>query len=122
MASLNGKVFAITGGASGIGLATAKGLAEHGAIVCIADVALGEAAAAYFTEQGYPHMLSTVDVSKKDDVEGWMSSIMLAYGRLDGAANCAGIIGNFHGLRPVADIDDDDWHKYVSRIVLLRRG
>ncbi|OAA80383.1 NAD(P)-binding domain protein [Akanthomyces lecanii RCEF 1005] len=34
------KVFAVTGGASGIGLATAKMLAERGAIVCIADVNL----------------------------------------------------------------------------------
>ena len=36
--ALEGKVFAITGGASGIGLATAKILSKRGAIVCIADL------------------------------------------------------------------------------------
>ena len=119
MALLSGKVFAITGGASGIGFATAKGLAKRGATICIADVNLTVDAAAYFTEQSHPHMLSIVDVSKKDDVESWIDSILSAYGRLDGAANCAGIIGKFHGLRQVVNLDDDDWHKYVPRIVFL---
>lgn len=36
--TLSGKVYAITGGASGIGLATAKMLSSRGAIVFIADV------------------------------------------------------------------------------------
>jgi NAD(P)-dependent dehydrogenase (short-subunit alcohol dehydrogenase family) len=36
--SLSGKVYAVTGGASGIGLATAKLISERAGTVCIADV------------------------------------------------------------------------------------
>ena len=38
MSSLEGKVIALTGGASGIGLATAKLLAQRGAILSLADI------------------------------------------------------------------------------------
>ena len=52
--SLQGKVYAITGGASGIGLATTKLLAQRLAIVSIADVDADamSSATAYFKEQG----------------------------------------------------------------------
>ncbi|KAH7198655.1 uncharacterized protein B0J16DRAFT_43089 [Fusarium flagelliforme] len=114
--SLQGKVYAITGGASGIGFATAKLLAQRGAIVSIADVDADSmsSATAYFKEQGTVATVSRVDVSKRSEVEGWLDDTVAKYGRLDGAANVAGIIGKHHGLRAVADLEDEEWHKIIA--------
>ncbi|KAL4726783.1 hypothetical protein ACLX1H_005673 [Fusarium chlamydosporum] len=114
--SLQGKVYAITGGASGIGFATAKILAQRGAIVSIADVDQDamSSAIAYFKEQGAVAMVSRVDVSQRSEVEGWLDDIIAKHGRLDGAANVAGIIGKHHGLRAVAELEDEEWHKIIA--------
>ncbi|KAH6975538.1 hypothetical protein BKA56DRAFT_634120 [Ilyonectria sp. MPI-CAGE-AT-0026] len=114
--SLQGKVYAITGGASGIGLATAKILSRRDAIVCVADIdtAAMEFTTSYFTEQKVPFTVTRVDVSQRDQVEGWLDSIVDKYGRLDGAANVAGVIGKHHGIRPVAELEDDEWHKIIA--------
>ncbi|KAI1651869.1 3-oxoacyl-reductase [Daldinia loculata] len=116
MATLDGKVFAITGGASGIGFATAQIISKRGGIVCIADVdpAAISNAEEYFTNQNAPFTVTKVDVSKRDEVESWIDGIVQKYGRLDGAANVAGIIGRHHGIREVADLDDDEWHKIIA--------
>ena len=114
--SLDGKVYAITGGASGIGLSTAKILSKRGATVCIGDVnqqAMKEAEA-YFSGLNAPHMVTKVDVSKRADVDSWIDGIVQTYGRLDGAANVAGIIGKIHGSVSVADMDDDEWDKIMA--------
>lgn len=113
---LEGKVYAITGGASGIGLATAKGLARKGAIVCIADVdeAALDSAASFFTSQKRSFKASILDVSKRTDVESWMDSIVSEFGRLDGAANVAGIIGKGHNRDAVADLDDNEWDQILA--------
>ncbi|OTB05274.1 hypothetical protein M426DRAFT_320088 [Hypoxylon sp. CI-4A] len=116
MATLEGKVFAITGGASGIGLATSQILSRRGGIVCIADVdptAMNKAEE-YFTSSNASFTMSKVDVSRRDEVDTWIEGIVEKYGRLDGAANVAGIIGKHHGLREVVDLDDDEWHKIIA--------
>ncbi|KAL7812024.1 hypothetical protein V8C26DRAFT_407907 [Trichoderma gracile] len=113
---LSGKVFAITGGASGIGLATAQVLSRRGATVCIADVdpEAMKAAGDYFSSFGVPHMITKVDVSKRKEVDAWIESIVREYGRLDGAANVAGVIGKFHGVSPVSELDDDEWDRIIG--------
>ncbi|KAF6813417.1 short-chain dehydrogenase [Colletotrichum sojae] len=116
MSSLEGRVYAVTGGASGIGFATAKILAKRGAIVCLADIdsdAMNEADT-YLSGQNTPYSLTEIDVSRKDDVEGWIGGIVKQFGRLDGAANVAGVIGKHHGIRAVADLEDDEWHKIIA--------
>jgi NAD(P)-dependent dehydrogenase (short-subunit alcohol dehydrogenase family) len=92
---MQGKVIVITGGASGMGLETAKLLAKKGAKVSIADVQEGplKEAVAEIEKNGGTVMGTVVDVRKRDQVENWIKKTVEAYGKLDGAANLAGVIG-----------------------------
>lgn len=91
------QVFAITGAASGIGLATAKLLVERGAKVSIADVSpkVKEVARDIAQQAGLPQdqcvIAHTVDVRELSQVQAWMQATVQRFGRLDGAVNCAGI-------------------------------
>lgn len=112
------KVYAITGGASGIGLATAKLVSERGGIVCIADAnkAALDKVEADLAEKSPDVLFSVhhVDVADKVQVVQWIADIMKAYGRLDGAANIAGVTGKDHGLKPVKDLDDNEWDRIIG--------
>lgn len=114
--TFSGKVIAITGGASGIGLATAKIVSERGGTVCIADrdPAALKQADGFFKTKGSPFSTASVDVSSKDQVEGWISGIVKEYGQLDGAANIAGVIGPNHARGSIADLEDDEWEMIMS--------
>lgn len=113
---LRGKVFTITGGASGIGLATAKVLSRRGAAVAIADVdpEAMKGADAYFSGLGVPYSITRVDVSRRAEVDGWIGGVVERFGRLDGAANVAGVIGRSHGTASVAELDDADWDRIIA--------
>jgi NAD(P)-dependent dehydrogenase (short-subunit alcohol dehydrogenase family) len=115
--ALEGKVFAITGGASGIGLATAKILSKRGGTVCIADVdpeAMRTANDFFTSTSKGRYSISKVDVSRRAEVDSWLTDIVERFGRLDGAANVAGIIGKCHGVTPVAELDDDEWNRIIA--------
>jgi len=59
-------------------------------------------------------MITKVDVSKRAQVDAWVESIVAAHGRLDGAANAAGVIGKGHGITPVAELEDSEWDKIIG--------
>ncbi|KAE8135133.1 hypothetical protein BDV38DRAFT_294798 [Aspergillus pseudotamarii] len=113
-----GKVYAVTGGASGIGFATAKLISERGGTVCIADVSADglRKVELYFSSKtpSVEFMITQVDVSNKQQVANWIADIKAKYHRLDGAANIAGVIGKDHGIKSVAELDDDEWSKIIS--------
>lgn len=85
---MEGKVIIVTGGARGIGAATAYLLAENGAKVIITDLLEeeGQATADKIGGIFYRH-----DVTKEDDWKKIVASTIKMYGRLDGLVNNAGI-------------------------------
>ncbi len=90
-----GKVALVTGGASGIGRATALLLAREGARVLVGDVdeAGGrDTAAAIASARGEARFIR-LDVSSEPEVEAAVASAVSGWGRLDCAVNCAGITG-----------------------------
>ncbi len=93
---IDGSVFLITGGASGLGAATTRMFAAAGARVVIADVnaAAGEALAA---ELGAVARFVRTDVTQEPDGQAAVAAAA-AMGGLHGLANCAGIA---HGERVV---------------------
>ncbi|WP_166784983.1 MULTISPECIES: 3-oxoacyl-ACP reductase [Cryobacterium] len=85
---LAGRVAVITGGASGIGLATAKRFAAEGAMVVIGD--LDEAAGLAAADQ-LDCLFVKVDVTDEDEVNNLFDTAYLTYGSVDIAFNNAGI-------------------------------
>ncbi len=85
---LAGRVAVITGGASGIGLATAKRFAAEGAKVVIGDVdpTSGQAAA-----ESVDGLFVQVDVTDKEQVDALFDTAASTYGSVDIAFNNAGI-------------------------------
>jgi NAD(P)-dependent dehydrogenase (short-subunit alcohol dehydrogenase family) len=86
---MRGKVVLVTGGASGIGAATCRLLAQAGASVVVADC--NEAHAGIVAAELPDAMSLAVDVSDAGDCERMIAAIAERHGRLDGAFNNAGI-------------------------------
>jgi NAD(P)-dependent dehydrogenase (short-subunit alcohol dehydrogenase family) len=80
----------VAGGASGLGAATARALAERGARVAIADLN-EEAASALAEELGDGALAFKADVTKEDEVEAAVSGAVEGLGGLRLAVSCAGI-------------------------------
>jgi NAD(P)-dependent dehydrogenase (short-subunit alcohol dehydrogenase family) len=89
---LNNKVAVITGAAShrGIGKATARLFAEHGARVAILDLN-AEASAAAAADIGAAHIGLACDVTNKVDCERVAAAILAKFGQVDILVNNAGI-------------------------------
>jgi NAD(P)-dependent dehydrogenase (short-subunit alcohol dehydrogenase family) len=107
---LEGKVAVVTGGASGMGLATVRRFLDEGAAVVLADLneataetALAELAAAGHTDK----VRSTrVDVAEEADVVAMVATAVDTFGQLDVLFNNAGIGGAFGAL---TDLHVQDW-------------
>jgi NAD(P)-dependent dehydrogenase (short-subunit alcohol dehydrogenase family) len=88
----------VTGGASGIGAATVALLRSRGATVIAADVADGE---------GVEHL----DVTDEGAVDALVGRIVAEHGRLDLAANVAGLPGTYG---TVAETVSADWRRTID--------
>jgi 3-oxoacyl-[acyl-carrier protein] reductase len=86
---LKDKVALITGGAAGIGKATAKVFVEQGARVCICDV---NEKTGLETANELGCAFSKVDVADRQDVQVWVDEIVDSFERIDVLINNAGIL------------------------------
>jgi 3-oxoacyl-[acyl-carrier protein] reductase len=96
---LEGKVALITGGAAGIGKATAERFAEEGAQVVICDVAeaLGQSTVQALEQEASAssspgHSFYKVDVADRAAVQEWVDEVVKRYERIDVLVNNAGIL------------------------------
>jgi cyclopentanol dehydrogenase len=97
---LAGKVAIITGGASGIGEATAHLFADHGASVVLCDVQhdLGRAVTHEITDGGGAAEYRTLDVCSEEQWIALIAEVERKYGKIDILANIAGISGRPVGM------------------------
>ena len=113
MRRFDSKVAVITGGALGIGGATARRLADEGASVLIADI--NESAAmenvARIRDAGGVATASMVDVARSDDIERMINEAVSEFGRLDIVVNNAFSViaaeSRVHG--DAVSVDESDW-------------
>ncbi len=118
-ADLSGNVAFVTGGASGIGLATVERLAANGCKIAINDLASNPrlaGAVARLRSAGRDVAAFPGDVSRPDDVTAMIDAAAAHFGRLDFLVNNAGTPGTATPI-PVDDFERQDeafWAKLVS--------
>ena len=102
MSDFDGLVAVVTGGASGIGLATAQTLAARGARVAVLDRA---------TESvRHPLVAFEADVTDRASVQRAITSVAKAFGRIDVVINNAGI----SAVGTVEENDDAEWARVLD--------
>ena len=103
----SGKTALITGGAAGIGAATAARLAADGATVVVADF---NEAAAQETASAVGGIAVRCDVTSREDVEAAVAAAVEHGGSLDILVTCAGIIRD----NMLFKMTDDDWDAVID--------
>ncbi len=106
---LGGKVAVVTGGASGIGLATVRRFVTEGARVMIGDIE-GDRAAEVAAELGHAVVSRRCDVRAEEDVDALFSEAQERFGALDVAFANAGT-GSF---ALVVDTDVPEWTRVLE--------
>jgi NAD(P)-dependent dehydrogenase (short-subunit alcohol dehydrogenase family) len=107
---LKDKVVVVTGGAGGIGRATAQRLVSEGAKVAIVDVD-GRRAAEAATAIGRATIGLAGDVSSEADVQRYFAEINSHFGHIDGLHNNAGVGGSYSKL---VDLDLATFERLIA--------
>jgi NAD(P)-dependent dehydrogenase (short-subunit alcohol dehydrogenase family) len=110
---MTGKVVVVTGGAAGIGRATALAFAREGAKVVIGDLDVPgcENTVAAIKDQGGEAAYLGMDVTKSADIQALVKKAVGEYGGLDYAFNNAGLVGSVAGI---VDTTEEEWHDVVA--------
>jgi glucose 1-dehydrogenase len=112
-AQFAGKVALVTGGAGGMGRATALAFADAGAKVVVSDISAdggNETAALVTKEGGEAHFVAT-DVADRDSVEQLVATTVDVFGGLDCAVNAAAIELE---REPLADVDEEVFDRIIA--------
>lgn len=118
--SLSGKVAIVTGGASGIGLATVKLFLESGAQVAVFDIQSSDEL------HGNERILFVkTNVASEESVNNAYNEVISKFGKLDVLVNNAGIMDK---MQRTADVSNDLWNRifainvtgpmYLSRLAI----
>jgi NAD(P)-dependent dehydrogenase (short-subunit alcohol dehydrogenase family) len=89
---IEGKVFLVSGGASGLGATTAQMLVEAGARVMLVDIN-AQALDAQVEKLGANARASVADITSESAAQAAVANAMTAFGQINGLVNCAGIVG-----------------------------
>ena len=110
--SFQNKVAFVTGGANGIGRATALAFAREGANVVVADVSEeGNQETSHMIEELGGRTLSVrCDVSRPEDVKAALDTALEAFGRLDFAFNNAGVE---QPITAAGEITEEEWNRII---------
>jgi NAD(P)-dependent dehydrogenase (short-subunit alcohol dehydrogenase family) len=84
------KTFLVTGGASGLGLATAKMIVENGGNTVLLDINENAAEQA-LQDLGKQAIFVKTDVCSEEQVQNAIDNAINAFGSINGAINCAGM-------------------------------
>jgi NAD(P)-dependent dehydrogenase (short-subunit alcohol dehydrogenase family) len=116
--NFEGQVALVTGGASGMGLATAKAFAESGAAVALVDIDSGalRTETEGLTASGHAAIGIPCDVSDEAQVASTVARVLEEFGRLDFAFNNAGI------QIPPADAAEEEGDAFDRVIRVNLRG
>ena len=111
--AFEGKVAVVTGGASGIGRASALAFVKEGAKVIVVDVTAdaGEETVRLIREIGGDARFVRADVSSAAQVQGMVTKAVETYGRLDCALNNAGVSG-MHTR--IVEYKEEAWDKVIG--------
>jgi NAD(P)-dependent dehydrogenase (short-subunit alcohol dehydrogenase family) len=112
---MDGRVAVVTGGASGLGEATARRIVAEGGRVVVADYGV-DRAEAVVASLGERAAVAACDVTDEAQVAAAMDLAIERFGRLDAAFANAGIVGV---VGPIADTPMDDWDRTMA---VLSRG
>ncbi len=110
--NFDGGVVAVTGGASGIGFATAFQLASLGASVVLIDLNkdLLDQSAKVISDLGQDVLTLSTDVTNSNEMNGAIDATIDRFGRLDGFVACAGI--RMVSAQTI-DLDDEAWDNII---------
>jgi NAD(P)-dependent dehydrogenase (short-subunit alcohol dehydrogenase family) len=110
---MEGKVVIVTGGASGIGYATALLFAKKGCSVVVADWNQegGSKIVKQIVDLGGKAIFVETDVSQVEQVRGMVQQTIKHYGKLDYGFNNAGVEG---GLFPMGNYSEETWDKTIN--------
>ena len=106
---LHGRVVAITGGASGIGLGCSQFLAGMGAVVVILDVNRSSGEKAAQDLGGGAHFIYC-DVTSAASCQKAVEDIVASHRKIDALVNCAGVIRR----KSVVELEEADWDLVVD--------
>lgn len=105
------KVVIVTGGASGIGLASVHAFANEGAKVVVADhSAHGQAVADELKQAGKPALFCQLDVRNTGEVQQMIRQTVEAFGRLDVMFANAGVGSD----APIGQLTEESWQRLID--------